>query len=223
MICLVTDRRRLARRLSLGFDSPQVIDMLVDIAAAAVDAGVDVIQVREHDLPTRALTDVVTRLVDVAHGKGSTIVVNDRLDVALAAGAHGVHLKAAPIAIDRIRSMAPNGFTVGQSCHSVGQARDSTADYVIVGTVFPTRSKPGVSLIGLAGLEAVARSTKTPVLGIGGIRLEHLSNVAATGAAGIAAVDLFLPDSERWVPMRDIVSQARRAFDRGQIPPDSRH
>ena len=221
MICLVTDRRRLANRLSLGTDGPQVLDVLVEIATDAVDAGVDIVQVRESDLPTCVLTDLVKRLVDGAHGKGSTIVVNDRLDVALAAGAHGVHLKAAPIAIDRIRSTAPNGFTVGQSCHSVDQARDSKADYVIVGTVFPTRSKPGVSLIGLAGLEAVARSTKTPVLGIGGIRLDHLSNVAAIGAAGIAAVDLFLPDSERRVPMRDIVSQARRAFDRGRILPDS--
>ena len=221
MICLVTDRRRLADHLSLGADSPQVLDVLVEIATDAVDAGVDVVQVRENDLPACALTDLVKRLVDVAHGKGSAIVVNDRLDVALAAGAHGVHLKEAPIAIDRIRSVAPAGFTVGQSCHSVDQARDSTADYVIVGTVFPTRSKPSVSLIGLAGLEAVARSTKTPVLGIGGIRLEHLSNVAATGAAGIAAVDLFLPDSERRVPMRDIVSQARRAFGRDRIPPDS--
>jgi len=221
MICLVTDRRRLANRLSLGTDGPQVLDVLVEIATDAVDAGVDIVQVRESDLPTCALTDLVKRLVDGAHGKGSTIVVNDRLDVALAAGAHGVHLKEAPIAIDRIRSATPAGFTVGQSCHSVDQARDSTADYVIVGTVFPTRSKPGVSLIGLAGLEAVARGTKTPVLGIGGIRLEHLSNVAATGAAGIAAVDLFLPDSERRVPMRDIVSQARRAFDRGRIRPDS--
>jgi thiamine-phosphate pyrophosphorylase len=198
-----------------------VLDVLVEIATDAVDAGVDIVQVRESDLPTCVLTDLVKRLVDGAHGKGSTIVVNDRLDVALAAGAHGVHLKEAPIAIDRIRSVAPAGFTVGQSCHSVDQARDSKADYVIVGTVFPTRSKPGVSLIGLAGLEAVARSTKTPVLGIGGIRLDHLSNVAAIGAAGIAAVDLFLPDSERRVPMRDIVSQARRAFDRGRILPDS--
>jgi len=221
MICLVTDRRRLANRLSLGTDGPQVLDVLVEIATDAVDAGVDIVQVRESDLPTCVLTDLVKRLVDGAHGKGSTIVVNDRLDVALAAGAHGVHLKEAPIAIDRIRSVAPAGFTVGQSCHSVDQARDSKADYVIVGTVFPTRSKPGVSLIGLAGLEAVARSTKTPVLGIGGIRLDHLSNVAAIGAAGIAAVDLFLPDSERRVPMRDIVSQARRAFDRDRILPDS--
>ena len=222
MICLVTDRRRLASRLSLGSDSPQVLDLLVVIAADAVDAGVDVVQVRERDLPTSALTDVVRRLVDVAHGKGSSIVVNDRLDVALAAGAHGLHLKEAPIAIDRIRSIAPAGFIVGQSCHSVDQARDSTADYVIVGTVFPTRSKPTMSLIGLVGLEAVARITKTPVLGIGGIRLEHLSKVAATGAAGIAAVDLFLPDSVRRVPMRDIVSQARRAFVRGRTPLDSR-
>ncbi len=222
MICLVTDRRRLANRLSLDSDSPQVLDLLVDIAGDAVEAGVDVVQVRESDLPTRALTNVVRRLVDIAHGKGSMIVVNDRLDVALAAGAHGVHLKEAPIVIDRIRSVAPAGFRVGQSIHSVDRARDSTADYVIVGTVFPTRSKPGVRLIGLDGLEAAVRSTRTPVLGIGGIRLEHLSNVAATGAAGIAAVELFLPDSERRVPVRDIVSQARRAFDRGRIPPDSR-
>ena len=191
MICLVTDRRRLANRLSLDSDSPQVLDLLVDIAGDAVEAGVDVVQVRESDLPTRALTNVVRRLVDIAHAKGSMIVVNDRLDVALAAGAHGVHLKEAPIVIDRIRFGRARGFQGG----AIDSFRRS-------GTRFNGRLRHRRHCLSHPFEAGRAphwsrrargcrpQITRTPVLGIGGIRLEHLSNVAATGAAGIAAVEL---------------------------------
>ena len=121
-------------------------------------------------------------------------MVNDRLDVALAAGAHGVHLKDGPAAIDRIRTVAPGGFLVGQSIHSPERVEDTQADYLVFGTLFPTRSKPEPgALAGLAGLAAAVRRARVPVLGIGGVKLTHLAAVAYTGAAGVAAVDLFLP------------------------------
>ena len=129
------------------------------------------------------------------------IVVNDRLDVALAAGAHGVHLKEAPIAIDRdpMRSRPRVSGWGNRFIPSIGHAiqRPITSSSALSSHPFEAGRAPHWSR---RASRLPSARTRTPVLGIGGIRLEHLSNVAATGAAGIAAVELFLPDSERRVP-----------------------
>jgi thiamine-phosphate diphosphorylase len=157
----------------------------------------------------------VRRFVETARGTGTRIVVNDRLDVALAARAHGVHVKDGAIALGRIRAAAPEGFLVGQSIHSPERAAESDADYLVFGTVFPTRSKGEAhALAGLAGLEGAARRSRVPVLAIGGVKVAHLADLARTGAAGIAAVDLFLPDGPgRAAPLHEIAAEVRRSFD----------
>ncbi len=212
MICLVTDRHRLADRLALNRGTAPVLEALVDIVIAAAEAGVDLVQMRENDLPTDTLTALVRRCVGVVEGTSTRIVVNDRLDVALGAGAHGVHLKDAPIAIDRVRTIVPRGFLIGQSIHGVDRAGDAV-DYLIFGTLFPTRSKPDAAPARPGAVEAVVRRARAPVLGIGGVNLRNLADVAATGAAGIAAVDLFLPTGPgRLTPLQEIVNQVRRTF-----------
>src|SRR5687767_5292550 len=90
MICLVTDRRR----LSPGAVENEAADRLVELVAAAADAGIDVIQVRERDLAARELTSLVRRCVSAVAGSNTKVVVNDRVDIAVAAGAHGVHLRS---------------------------------------------------------------------------------------------------------------------------------
>jgi thiamine-phosphate pyrophosphorylase len=160
----------------------------------AVDAGVDLIQVRERDLEAAALAGCVTDLLTVTRGTATRIVVNDRLDVALACGADGVHLRADSVAIAAARRLAPLGFLVGRSVHTASEAADaSDADYLIAGTVFPSPSKGlGHRLLGVDGLRAVVLASAVPVLAIGGISLDHLDSVAATGAAGVAAIGLFM-------------------------------
>jgi thiamine-phosphate pyrophosphorylase len=160
----------------------------------AVDAGVDLIQVRERDLEAAALAGCVTDLLTVTRGTATRIVVNDRLDVALACGADGVHLRADSVAIAAARRLAPLGFLVGRSVHTASEAADaSDADYLIAGTVFPSPSKGlGYRLLGVDGLRAVVLASAVPVLAIGGISLDHLDSVAATGAAGVAAIGLFM-------------------------------
>ena len=96
MICLVTDRRR----LSIAADD---IDRLVDLVAAAARAGIDLIQIRERDLDARQLAALVRRCVDAVEGTGTKVLVNDRADVAIAAGAHGVHLRGDSIAAPAVR------------------------------------------------------------------------------------------------------------------------
>src|SRR5688500_5304997 len=158
ILCLVTDRQR---------TSPPGDDSIVRLAGRAAAAGVGLIQVRERDLDDRRLLSVVRGIVAAVSGSGTRVVVNDRTDVAIVAGAHGVHLRADSPSADRIRAIAPAGFLIGRSVHSAAEAAaaDSSVDYLIAGTVYPSRSKPeGTPVLGLAGLTEVCRSSRVPVL-----------------------------------------------------------
>jgi thiamine-phosphate diphosphorylase len=188
ILCAITDRRRLP---------------ILAHVAAAVDAGVDWVQIREPDLPAAELYEVVRHAVaevsDSESGSAARtrIIVNDRLDVALAAGAHGVHLRGASFDASRARALAAGNFLIGRSVHSVEEAIAADTggglDYLIFGTVFPTNSKPeGHPLAGPEALRAAVAACRLPMLGIGGITLENVDRIAATGAAGVAAIGLFL-------------------------------
>jgi thiamine-phosphate diphosphorylase len=170
-------------------------DRLVERVAAAARAGVDLVQIRERDLDGGPLVDLVRRSVRAVQSTRTRVVVNDRLDVALAAGAHGVHLRHDSFSATRIRSMAPRGFLVGRSVHDVPSARAAAEagglDYLIFGSVFATASKPGRAPAGLAALAAVASATPLPVLAVGGITLARLPAISEAGAMGIAAIGLF--------------------------------
>jgi thiamine-phosphate diphosphorylase len=149
------------------------------------------VQIREKDLPARDLFD----LVRAAIATGAKIIVNSRMDVALAAGAAGVHLPAGSPPPDRWRAIAPPGFLIGASCHSVEEVRAAAqhgADYVVFGPVFAPRSKSTMlDPRGLELLEQAARASPIPVLALGGITSENAAACVGHGAAGIAAISLF--------------------------------
>jgi thiamine-phosphate diphosphorylase len=180
IICLVTDRRRA---------DP------VDQARHAAAAGIDVVQIRERDLDASALAGLVTDALNAVQGSRTRIVVNDRLDVALACGAHGVHLRSDSIPAARARTIAPKGFLIGRSVHGADEAIRAAADvdYLLAGTIFATESKPaGHALLGVNGLRAVvAAAAGVPVLAIGGVTADRAPVIAGAGAAGIAAIGLF--------------------------------
>ncbi len=190
--CLVTDRRRLA---GAGASFDHARRLLLAQLETAVDGGVDFIQVRERDLEAGQLAALVEAALSLARGTTSRIVVNDRLDVALACGADGVHLRADSIPTADARRIVPNGFLIGRSVHSSGEASAAEGtDYVIAGTVFPSRSKAaGAAVLGLEGLRAIVRASRAPVLAIGGVTADRFDDVAAAGAAGVAGIGLFLP------------------------------
>jgi thiamine-phosphate pyrophosphorylase len=196
---------------------------LVRQARHAIDAGVDVVQVREPDLEAGALAALVWELVALARGRGPRIVVNERLDVALACGANGVHLRADSMPAAAVRSMVPAGFLVGRSVHGMEEAVAvaPSVDYLIAGTVFPSGSKPGGPLIGVAGLSAIARAVRVPVLAIGGVTLDRMAELGAAGAAGVAAIGLFMQSAAGGcgaAPLGDIVRTARARFDTPRSP-----
>lgn len=216
MICLVTDRRRLAG----GDLAAQVRD--------AVDLGIDLIHVRERDLEAGALAALVAELLVITKGTSTRLVVNDRVDVALACGADGVQLRGDSIPVAAARRLGRSGFLIGRSVHGVDQAiAAGDADYLVAGTVFPSASKAvGTPLLGVEGLRAVVRAVNRPVLAIGGISDGRIGEVADTGAAGFAAIGLFLPshpDAEvrrgRLAELRQIVNRARSRFDRLKTTP----
>jgi len=184
---MVTDRHRL--------DPFRGEDALVRCVAAAARAGVDLVQVRERDLEGGALTRLVLRCVEAVAGTRSRVLVNDRLDVALAAGAHGVHLPGHGFSAARARAIVPPGFLIGRSVHHAGEAarvaEEGGVDYLVFGTVFPTSSKAGVAPAGVSGLAAAVAAVRLPVLAIGGITVERAREIGRAGAAGVAAIGMF--------------------------------
>jgi thiamine-phosphate pyrophosphorylase len=220
-IALVTDRRRLTPTARTTADEVAALEAFLD---AAIDGGVDLIQIRERDLSALVLEGLLTRVVHRAYRTRVRVVVNDRADVALAAGAHGVHLPGLGLPAARVRALRPE-WLLGRSVHEGDDLAEAGLDYVIFGTVFPSASKeqgyPGPSgplgrqgpegtegpqgrpgplgpqgWRGLAGLEGLARAVSVspvPVLAIGGMTPAGAEACAAAGAAGVAAIGLFLP------------------------------
>jgi len=216
-LCLVTDRRRLVPE---GAPNGTAVECLLEQVRHACAAGVDLVQVRERDLEAGALAALVRAVVDAARGTPTRIVVNDRADVAIACGAHGVHLRGDGMTAAALRGLTPKGFLVGRSVHGVDDlpAADG-ADYLIAGTVFETASKPGLQArLGIDGLRAVARAAHAPVLAIGGVTTDRMPEVAAAGASGAAAIGLFVQRGGGSAgcgacALKDVVSHVRAAFD----------
>ena len=193
ILCLVTDRRRLGA--AIGTRPSEFIDVLQEQVAAAAEAGIDFVQIREPDLEARALADLVRSLIARCRGSATRILVNDRLDVAIAAGAAGVHLKESSITPELARRLMPSRSVVTCAVHTplTATARHS-ADLLIAGTVLPTVSKSPTDYLEWKGLKKVIGAAKgTPVLGIGGLDLGSVPLLAASGAAGLAAIGAFIP------------------------------
>lgn len=213
---LVSDRRRLAPGAALD----EAVRCLVTQAHAAAAAGIDVIQVREPDLDAGALVTLVSAVQAASRGL-TRLVVNERLDVALACGADGVHLRGDSYDATEVRRCTPPGFLVGRSVHSTADALAAgPVDYMIAGTVWPSLSKsPGHPLLGLEGLAAICAAARAPVLAIGGIDVERAGDIATAGAAGVAGIGLFMAGEHlpcRAVPLETAAATLRRAFDSAQ-------
>jgi thiamine-phosphate pyrophosphorylase len=164
-------------------------DILASIRNAA-EAGVDLIQIREKDLNSRDLLDLTRRALRAVSLWPAKILVNERTDVALAAGAHGVHLPSRSILPCEFRRITAPGFLIGVSCHSKAELAEAKgADFAVFGPVFDTPGK-GPPL-GLDSLREAARISPIPIYALGGITLENASLCIQAGTEGIAGVRLF--------------------------------
>ena len=193
LLCLVTDRRRLGSLL--GLSERDWRDALQVQVTAAARAGVDFIQVREPDLEAAELVELVRALVRAVEHTSARVLVNDRVDVALAAGAAGVQLKEQSILPDAVRRMTRPEFVIGCSVHNIfSAAARKSANFLIAGTVMPTASKPAVDYLDREGLRRIVEAAAgQPVLGIGGLDLPSIPLLASAGAKGMAAIGAFMP------------------------------
>jgi thiamine-phosphate pyrophosphorylase len=202
----VTDRRSLA-----GAPDPAG-KLLIQKIEQAAKAGVDWIQIREKDLCGRELAKLAAKAI-LRTGSGSLVLVNDRVDVACAVGAAGVHLgeNSLPPSVARKlvdRNAAGRNFLIGVSAHSLEgamEAEQAGADYVIFGPVYATPSKAGFGEPqGVPRLQEVCKRLTIPVLAIGGITLENAGECVAAGAAGIAAIRLFQDPEDPGAAVREL-------------------
>lgn len=188
---------------------------LYAVVDLALRGGAPAIQVRAKKAGAAELFELASRLAASAHASGALLVVNDRLDVALAVGADGVHLGPDDFPVASARHAAPGGFLIGYSTDDPEAARravEDGADYIGCGAVYPTENKADTGgTIGPEGLRNVVEAVDVPVVGIGGITPERAADVAATGAAGCAVIGAVMAAQDPEVAVRDLLA----AFEGG--------
>jgi thiamine-phosphate pyrophosphorylase len=179
-LCLVTDRTQ-----TRGRD-------LVTVVEQCLAAGLPAVQLREKDLGAGALAELGRRLRRLTAAYGALLIVNDRLDVALAVGADGVQRTSTSLPVADLVAVADKRVRVGASVHALREAVEAAeagAEWLIFGPVYDTPSKRAYGPPqGLAALERVARAVRVPVLAIGGVTPERVRDVRAAGAAGVAVI-----------------------------------
>lgn len=163
----------------------------LEIVTAALRGGVRLVQLREKALPVRELTRLALQVRDLTREAGALLIINDRLDVALAAGADGVHLGQDDLPVKLTRQIVPD-LILGASSHSIQEARDAEAagaSYVNIGPIFSTRTKQwDAEFLGIQGLERIAPVLSVPFTVMGGIKEAHIPDLCRAGARTIAVV-----------------------------------
>ena len=181
---------RSLRLLAITDDLRDGRDGLVARAVAATRGGATMIQLRLKDADARTMLEVARALVEASRAHGIPVIINDRADVALAAGAAGVHVGTADVPAAALRAVAPPGFIIGASVGSreeVELARG--ADYVGIGPMFETGSKSDAGpSIGVEGFAALRSLVSVPAVAIGGITADNAASAIAAGAAGVAVI-----------------------------------
>jgi thiamine-phosphate pyrophosphorylase len=209
LLCYVTDRKLLG--------SSQGAESLLPPITRAGAAGVDWIQIREKNLPANVLLDLARRAIAAVRGT-THVLINDRLDVALAAGATGIHLGAASLRVADVvqwcrAGNAPPKFLIGVSCHTLREASEAEragASYIFFGPIYDTPSKAQFGPPqGVECLAEVCHSLRIPVLAIGGVNEENAVACLRAGAAGIAAIRLFQEQTDSAALSR-IVARLRK-------------
>lgn len=181
---LVTDRHQTEGRA------------LVPLLGQALAAGVGAIQVREKDLATPALLALAREVLSVARQAGRPVLINDRVDLVLAADADGVHLRSDSLPVRIVRGMLGSSKLIGVSTHSaaeVAAAEAEGADFAVLGPIYATASKRSYGApIGLAPLQQATRRCRIPIFAIGGVTAARVLELRAAGASGVAVISAVL-------------------------------
>lgn len=182
----------------------------MDLLAEAIKAGLPAIQLRERDLPTRDLLRVGGGLQSLAAPSGVSLIINDRVDLALAMGLTGVHLRANSLPIPVVRRLVGPHCVIGQSTHSLTEvqvASQEGADYIVFGPVFDTPSKrPYGPPLGVDQLTRACRISNVPVFAIGGVTPALVPTVRRAGAYGVAVIGAVLDHPDVGEAIRELMA-----------------
>ena len=194
-LCLVTDA-------SVALHAP-----LEDVVAEAVSGGVGMVQVRQKTMASGELYRLAKNLRFATRGK-ALLIINDRVDLAIAVDADGVHLPAHSLPIDIVKGLCGEGMLLGRSVHSVEEAMaadEEGADYLILGTIYGTASHPGREASGPELIKHVKARVQTPVYAIGGINASNAREVIGAGAHGIAVIRSILAAEDPCAAARELI------------------
>lgn len=166
-------------------------DLFLDAVASALKGGVDILQLREKNMPANKIIELGKKVKLLCAEYGATFIVNDRVDIAYVLDADGVHLGQDDMDIESARKILGNNAIIGISTHAPAQAQKAVndgADYIGMGPVFTTPTKPGRQSVGLEYVKWVSENIKIPAFAIGGIDLDNVQDVVNAGAKKIAVV-----------------------------------
>jgi thiamine-phosphate pyrophosphorylase len=194
---LVTDRRQTGGR------------DLVEVVGHALAAGAQAIQLREKDLQTIEVYRLAERLLDLTRQAGAALVINDRVDIAMALGADGVQLTRKSLPPGEVRSLVGSRMMIGVSCHCLEDVREAMgggADFVVLGPIYATASKaPYGAPLTPAILRETRRICSLPIFAIGGITVDRVSAVLAAGADGVAVISAVCAASDPAAATREVL------------------
>jgi thiamine-phosphate pyrophosphorylase len=199
---LVTDRRWLGEKT------------LWDAVEEAIDGGATLVQLREKKISSKKYYELAQRVKEVTDRHGIPLIINDRIDIALAIDADGVHLGPEDLPVPIARSLLGDGKIIGSSAASVAEAllfQARGADYLGVGAVFPTVTKRGTEKVGLDNLREIKAAVHIPVVAIGGIKAENAQPVMETGVDGVAVVSAIMDQEDIREAARRLLSLVKGA------------
>jgi thiamine-phosphate pyrophosphorylase len=185
----------------------------VDAARKAIDGGAKVIQLRDKQQPKGELLNLATKLSDLCRKSGVLFIVNDYLDIALASEADGIHIGQDDLPLSVIRNELPVDSIIGLSASTPALARKAEsegADYVAVGAIFPSPTKPKAKVVGLERLRQIRKAISIPIVAIGGINRQNISEVMTAGADATAVISAVLSQKD----MRSASSQLVKEIEK---------
>lgn len=182
----------------------------VDAARKAIKGGAKVIQLRDKQRPMGELLSIAKNIADLCRHSNALFIVNDYLDIALASEADGIHIGQGDLPPPLIRRELPVDKVIGLSTYTVAEARRAEAegvDYIAVGSIFPSPTKPEVTVVGLERLRQVRKAVSIPIVAIGGINRQNISEVMAAGADSVALIDAVLNQKDMESAARQLVKK----------------
>jgi len=184
-----------------------------EIVKLTIEGGADVIQLRDKACSSTELVEIGNRIRKIARKTGTTFIVNDHLNVALACDADGVHLGQGDLSVRRARKIVPKDFIIGVSVGSVSEALkafNDGADYIAASPVFPTeQKKEAITFCGLEGVRQIRVAVDIPLVAIGGIGLHNIRDVLMTGVDGVAVISAVMAQPDITSATRELKQRIR--------------